>query len=506
MAEKDMDYIIGVDMQDYLHKRDELNGIVRVLGQTTGFLNSRNRKESEELTDIWISPKIEGVGITSFERFDEIIEAGRTEARKHLNKIRALAAKDLPPGSGQKEKALPLQNFKVDEILIKGNESFTRSFVLGKLRVKEGAKTSVKSLERGMDQLYGSSYFETVDYSLEKLDSNFRLIIKLKENTSQQKLKLGINYSDDFNAALLINYTHRNLLFKNSRLSIDAALGDMPRGEINYFVDRGFIPTLGIKLRSNRFRYQSFINLEAVNQRIYQDYSLDLFLQSTIRDAYAIGGGMQIEHIDISQNYQRAGFNDYNQGFINYYGYIDFDSFDDANFPHEGFRLNAQYRIISERVGFETFLEPSSVINLKYEQVVSLSEKLTFIGQLNGVNTIGSSLGLPYQIYLGSMGQGYQNYIQSFVGHRFMELSGRNLLSARADINYEVSKNHFILAKLNYAKLENSFEEIFNSSLLLDGYSLGYAYNSLIGPLEIHFSTSTNHANFYTYVRLGFWF
>jgi len=506
MAEKDMDYIIGVDMQDYLHKREELNGIVHVLEQTTGFLNSRNRKESEELTDIWISPKIKDVGLTSFESFDEIIEAGRTEARKHLSSIRALAAKDLPKTGGPKEKALPLQNFKVDEILINGNKSFTRSFVLGKLRVKEGTKTSVKSLERGMDRLYGSSYFETVDYSIEKLDSNFRLIIKLKENTSQQKLKLGINYSDDFNAALLVNYTHRNLLFKNSRLSIDAALGDMPRGEINYFVDRGFIPTLGIKLRSNRFRYQSYLNLEAVNQRIYQDYSLDLFLQSTIRDAYAIGGGMQIEHIDITQNFQRDGFSDYNQGFINYYGYIDFDSFDDANFPQKGFRLNAQYRIMSARTGFETFLEPTSVINLRYEQVVSLSKNLTFIGQLNGVNTIGPSLALPYQIYLGSMGQSYQNYIQSFVGHRFMELSGRNLLSARADINYEISKNHFILAKLNYAKLENSFEDIFNSSLLLDGYSLGYAYNSLIGPLELHVSTSTNHANFYAYVRLGFWF
>jgi NTE family protein len=146
------------------------------------------------------------------------------------------------------------------------------------------------------------------------------------------------------------------------------------------------------------------------------------------------------------------------------------------------------------------------VINLKYEQVIPLSSKLTFIGQVNGINTIGPGLDLPFQIYLGSMGQTYANYIESFVGHRFMELTGRNLLSARVDINYEIVKNHFLLGKVNYAKLENSFEEIFSSQQLLDGYSIGYAYNSLIGPLEVHFSTSTNHANYYTYVRLGFWF
>ena len=506
MAEKNMDYIIGIDVQDYLQEREDLNTIINVMQQTTSFLNARNRSENEALTDIWISPKVKGANITSFDRFDEMVKAGRAEATKHLSSIKALAKLDLPKGTNQKTNALPLQQFKVDEILLKGNENFTRAFVLSKLRVKEGEITGVKQLEKGLDQLYGSTYFETVDYSVVKLDSNFRLIIKLKENTSQQKLKAGINYSDDYNASLLINYTHRNLLFKNSRLSVDLALGDMPRGEINYFVDRGFIPTLGVKIRSHRFRYQRFINLEAVNQRIYQDYSLDLFLQSTIRDAYAIGGGVQIENIDISQDYERADFQDFNKGFINYYGYIDFDSFDDANFPHTGFRLKAQYRIIAERIGFETFLEPSSVINLKYEQVVPLSDKLTFIGQINGINTIGPGLDLPFQIYLGSMGQSYLNYVESFVGHRFMELSGRNLISARADINYEIAKNHFILGKINYAKLENSFEEIFNSNLILDGYSIGYAYNSLIGPLEIHFSTSTNHTNFYSYVRLGFWF
>jgi NTE family protein len=501
-----MDYIIGIDLQNYLRERDDLNSIIRVLEQTTGFLNSLNQSDSKQLTDILISPGIDGIDITSFDKFDQIVESGRIEARKHLSRLKELAQRDQPKNKAQKEQALPFKELLISSIKIIGNESFTPAFVLGKLRVKEGQITKVKKIERGLDRLYGSTYFETVDYSIEKADSSYHLIITLKENTSQQKLKAGINYSDDYRTSLLINYTHRGLLFKNSRLSIDLALGDMPRGEISYFVDRGFIPTLGIKLSSQRFRYQRFVNLEAVNQRIFQDYSLDLFIQSTLRDAYAIGGGVQIENVDISQDYKRADFTDINKGFINYYAYLDFDSFDDANFPHSGFRLNAQYRIIAERIGFETFLAPSSVINLKYEQVIPLSSKLTFIGQVNGINTIGPGLDLPFQIYLGSMGQTYANYIESFVGHRFMELTGRNLLSARVDINYEIVKNHFLLGKVNYAKLENSFEEIFSSQQLLDGYSIGYAYNSLIGPLEVHFSTSTNHANYYTYVRLGFWF
>lgn len=505
MAEKDLDYIIGVDMQDYLNDREELNSVVRVLEQTTGFLNAQNREASEALTDIWITPKIPWAGITTFESFQEIVDAGEAEAREHFEELLALARKDRP-AQMLTEKAVPEKEFFVKEIQVNGLESLTPEFVKGKLRVREGRSCEVEKLERGLDQLYGTSYFTNVDYTIVPADTGYILNINLKEKGYYQQLNAGINYSDDFNAALLLNYTNRKLLFKNSRLSVDLALGDMPRGEISYFVDRGFIPTLGIKLRSYRFRYSDFENRVAVNEKIYQDYSLDLFLQSTWRDAYAIGGGVQIEDVRINRNFDLSSDADFQKGFINYYGFIDFDSFDDTDFPSEGIQLNARYRIIAEREGFEVFREPSSILDINFKQAVGLGSKWSMTFQMYGATTIGPALDEPYQVHLGSQGQSYINYIQPFIGYRFMELIGSSSLTVRSDFRYEPYKNHFFQLKINYGRIESSFEDLFQSDILLDGYSIGYSYRSLIGPLEVNLAGSTNHPDLYAYVRLGFWF
>ncbi len=506
MAQKDLDYIIGVDMQDYLNDRKELNSVVRVLEQTSGFLNAQNRKESEALTDIWITPKIPWAGITTFGRFREIVDAGEAEARKHFDDLKRLAQKDKQ-AEKPIAKATPKQEILVQSIQVNGLRSLTSNFVKGKLRVREGRPCSVKKLERGLDQLYGTKYFDNIDYTLSPAaDSGYVLNINLREKDYYQQLNAGINYSDDFNAALLVNYTNRNLLFKNSRLSVDLALGDMPRGEISYFVDRGYIPTLGLKLRSYRFRYNNFENRMATNENIYQDYSLDLFLQSTWRDAYAIGGGVQLEDIGINQNFDLGVPTEFQKGFINYYGFIDFDSFDDAEFPRKGIQLSARYRIISEREGLETFLEPSSVLDILYKQAISFGPKWGMTFQMFGASTIGPGLDDPYRIYLGSMGQSYINYIQPFIGYQLMELSGNNALTLRADFRYEAFKNHYFKFKMNYGRLEARFEDLINSDILLDGYSIGYSYQSIIGPLELNLMASTNHPDIFAYVRLGFWF
>lgn len=507
VAEKGMDFIIGIDMQDYLHEKSELRSVVQVLEQTSTFVNAQYKDLAPALTDIYISPKIPGAGVTTFDLFDSIVSAGEREARKHWDALVALAQRDASKSPlPENLRALPLSQFYVDSIIVNGNQKHSERYILGKLDVRAKSIVENESLLEAMERLYGTRYFETVDYSLSPTDTGYVLVIKVRENPSISSFSAGINYSDDFGAAALLNYTHRNLFFKSSRFSIDAALGEMPRAELNYFVDRGFIPTLGLKLRTDRFQYRTFLDLEPVNQRTYQDYSLDFFIQSTLKDAYAIGGGVQLESIDISQDFNAAGFEELSQGFINYYGFLDFDSFDDANFPTSGVQLRAQYRLIAERQGFESFQEPSSVIDLSYRQAFSVGPRLQVIGAFYGASTIGPNLSAPYQIYLGSMGQSYINYIRPFIGYRLMELFGRNAVYLRTDLNFEFLRSHFVSLKANVGKLEPTFGGLVDSDILLDGYAIGYTYNSLLGPLEFNLATSTNHDRYYAYVRLGFWF
>lgn len=511
LKQRGIDYIIGVDVQDFLYTKKDLTSVVRILEQTSSFIKANEYVRQLDSIDLLIKPQIPEAGLTTFELFDTIVARGEAAARLQISRLRQLARKDGARDLSQsvlKPDALPMEQFKVSKISITGNENSSRSFILGKLRISEGDVAEVDKLENGLDRLYGSKYFENVDYTLEPENGGYHLKVRVKEKPSLAQFRLGIHYDDDYKTALLVNYTQRNLLFKNSRFSIDVAVGDNPRLNVDYFVDRGLLPTLGFKFRSNRFRTRLYDEeRNPINQLTYLDYSVDFFLQSTFKDAYAIGGGVQLEGIAVTQDLSILDQDNLNSDYINYYGFLDFDSFNNANFPTRGFKFSAMARIIARHEDLNRFFEPSSVIDATYSQVIGISDKVRLIATVYGGSIIGADLEYPYNIFFGSLGQNYVNYIKPFVGYRFMELQGRSGAYLRADLHYQFIKNHYIIGRGNVGKLEGaSFGELFGSDILLDGYSLGYSFNSPIGPLELNLTGSTNHSDIYTYISLGFWF
>ncbi len=504
---KGMDYIIGVDVQDVLYKKEDLNSVVRILEQTSSFIKANEYLKQLDSIDLVISPNIPEAGLTTFDLFDTIVARGERAARLHMAQLKLLAKKQKSR-KRKKVNALPLERFFANKIKIQGNENSSRSFILGKLRIDEKEWVEIAKLENGLDRLYGSKYFENVDYTLTPLDSGYLITLRVREKKSLSQFRIGLHYDSDYKSGLLINYTQRNLLFQNSRLSFDLAVGDNPRINLDYFVDRGLLPTLGFKFRSNRFETRLYNDSrKPINELTYLDYSIDFFLQSTFKDAYAIGGGVQLEGVDISQNLSVLEEDNLNSDYINYYGFIDFDSFNKTNFPSRGFKFSAMARIIAPQENLSSFYVPSSVVDATYSQVIPVSSSLNIIATVFGGSVIGKDVEYPYNIFFGSMGRNYINYIKPFVGYRYMELQGRSGAYFKLDVNYQFLRNHYLIAKGNVGKLEEtSFGELFGTDILLDGYSLGYSYDSPLGPLEFHLSGSTNHRDIYTYLSLGFWF
>lgn len=506
---KGMEYIIGVDVQDFLYTKEELTSVVRILEQTSSFIKANEYVKQLDSIDLLITPRIPEAGLTTFELFDTIVSRGEQAARLHIDQFRLLAEKQKSRKKNTKIiDALPLESFYAKKISIRGNENSSRSFILGKLRIDEKELVEISKLENGLDRLYGSKYFENVDYTFSPLDTGYHLILRVREKKSLSQFRLGLHYDDDYKTALLVNFTQRNLLFPNSRLSIDLAVGDNPRVNLDYFVDRGLLPTLGFKFRSNRFETRLYDDSRnAINELTYLDYSIDFFLQSTFKDAYAIGGGVQLEGVDLSQNLSVLEEDNLKSDYINYYGFIDFDSFNQSNFPTRGFKFSAMARIIAPQENLSAFFVPSSVVDVTYSQVIPVNSKVNLLATVFGGSIIGKDIEYPYNIFFGSMGRNYINYIKPFVGYRYMELQGRSGAYFRLDLNYQFLKNHYFIARGNIGKLEKtSFGELFGTDILLDGYSVGYSFDSPIGPLEINLSGSTNHSDIYSYISLGFWF
>ena len=504
---KGMDVLIGSDVQTILYTREDLNSVLRIMEQLSSFVNAENYRSDTAKADFLVRTEVPGAGISSFELMDSIIRQGYRAAEKYRPRIKELARLKGLSAATSKPMQTSSDTILIGKIVLPKSDLSSHNYLKSKLGIEEGSRVSLEDIKRGIDRIWGSQLFRTVDYSLLPIDSNsYSLNLRLDELNYLTHIRLGIHYDDDFQTAVLLNYTHRNLLLKNSKLSLDAAVGVNPRFWASYTFDREFIPTVRLSFRSHRFKSKIYVNQDLADEKVYLDFSGEFAVESAIYNRFLLSAGLQLENIDINNTRSSGLSAESNNNYLNYFGTLKLDLLDKAIFPTTGVLFNGSYRVITKPETYTLDLELSSVLDLRYRQAIPLKRNHTL--EVKGVlmNTLGPDLDYAYNQFLGGLGENYINYMVPFVGYRFQELVGRNTIIAGMDYNWQFLRNHYLIGKANFATIEATFDKLFNSDVLLDGYGLSYAYLSPLGPLQLTVMGSTNHANIYTYVNLGFWF
>lgn len=504
LKEKGMDIVIASDAQASLHTRENLTDMISILEQVGSYPNMEYFSEQLKDADLIIHPPLEPFNIVSYEYTDSIIRLGEEETRKYSAQLEKWGSAEPLP---ERHILTPSEKVLIRDVQIFGTINTTDRFILSNLNVDQDDSTDTKEIRAGMERLYGSRFYEQVDYRFIPTDSTGVVLkINVVETKENQQIRLGVHYDDDYKMGVLLNLTVRNALMKNSKFSFDVVLGENPRGELSYIFERGFIPALGFRADFHQFDTRVYQEGQPVSEFTYTDFSSELFLHSTLWDLYTIGGGVRLENIDISEPILRSEIEESNNTYLNYFAFVDFDSFNRTYKPTSGIRLFGEFKIISEQTSFESYLEPVSILHLQYDQTYDFGEKWGGRTRILGATTIGPDAPFPYSIFLGGMGENYTQHIFPFVGYRYMELFGRNALTLRADVWYEAFEDHFFTLHANVGKLEATIDDLYSSDVLLDGYGISYGYNSALGPLEIFLMKSTNHSDLLAYVRLGFWF
>lgn len=504
LREKGMDIVIASDAQSGLYKREQLTNLISILEQVGSFPNYDYYTLQLEDADIIIHPEIDEYTIVDYDASEIIIARGESEARRHEEELVRIGSNNPLP-----TRSAPLNHRRtyIDQIVVHGANLTSDLFVKSTLGIDELDSTSTKDLIAGMERLYGSRFYRQVDYRLLSNPSGTKdlhvYVVESKDNT---QARLGIHYDDDFNIGVLLNLTVRNALLKNSKFSMDLVLSTNPRGEVSYMFERGFIPALGFKSDFHQFDSRIYQNGNPITEYTYTNFGTEVFIHSTLWDLYTVGGGVRLENMDISEPIARSQIEELNNNYLNYFAFLDFDSFNRTYKPQNGFRLNAKFQLISEQLDYKTYAEPISIFHFQYDHAIGLGSKMGLQTRVLGAATIGPDAPFPYSIFLGGMGENYTQHIFPFIGYRYMELIGRNAVALRADLWYEAFPNHYFTAMANFGKLEATIDDLYNSSVILDGYGISYGYDSPLGPLEVFLMKSSNHSNFYTYVRLGFWF
>ncbi|CAL2090982.1 NTE family protein [Tenacibaculum sp. 190524A02b] len=519
MKTKNVDLIIGVNVQGQLLKRDELSSVASLLLQIINFQMYKKADEHIKLLDISLKPDIIEYSVISFDKKKEILQEGIKVAKPYKAVFDSIAKLQT------RKKRRPKLNIKphkllVDRIIIKGNKNYTDNYVLGKLQLEEGDSVSYKDISKKISSLTATKNFERIDYHFESSFKGKKLVLKVKEDNIKSFLRFGLHYDLLYKSAVLVNYSHKKLLKQNDEFTFDVGIGDRIRYNLNYFIDNGIIPSYGFSSNYNSFTsnflYDDVVN--KINIR-YLDFTNAFYVQTTMDKKFAFGLGIENKRIKITSdtflvNNEDTVFD--NSNYVNAYSFLKLDTYDKNMFPTSGFYAD---------IGFKWFVWSDR--NERFNEFPSGSDRFTQFSQLSGTigfaktffdkltfqytsdagYTLGNVSSEVFDFRLGGYNKNYANSFYAFYGYDTATLNNQSFLRSEFNFRYRVFDKHYANFIANYARVENDIflnGELFKNTK--SGYAIGYGIETFLGPIEIKYTWSPDHKENFWLFNLGFWF
>lgn len=512
------DVIIGIDVQDDLKTKKDLQDATRILVQISNMQVKDKTKYNIDYTDIYIQPDIDGYNVISFDKGKEIIKKGEEIGQSFWESFIQLSS-DYQKSVLKNQKKLN-DTIQINNININNLDNYTRSYVIGKLRFKSNTTITFQDLNRGIENLNATENFSTIQFQLKKCEDSSKedLFLTLKENPQKSYMKFGIHYDNLMKSGILFNYTRKNALFKNDVLSFDAILGDYPRYVFDYYIDNGFYWSFGVKsryLKWNRNINTGFETgftlannpLDNINVN-YSDLTNQVYFQTFFLQKIISGVGLELKHLNINSPTLGAMGSIDNSDYLSLFGYMKYDSFDSKNFPKSGFLFDGFYQQIINQVSPFDVLGKTSFVRGRISYVKTVLQKFS----LNLNSEMGFSFGETQtpalNFALGGYGFYEFNNFRPFIGYDFVSLIGNSYIMGGATLNYEFLKNHHANFTANYANVGNNIflDASWFSLPQFSGYGIGYGFDSILGPIEFKHSWSPETKRHYNWFSIGYSF
>ncbi|MFB9051801.1 patatin-like phospholipase family protein [Formosa undariae] len=523
MRAKGVDIIIGVDVQDGLSKSTDLQSATEILYQIQNYKTLSDMAKKIEDTDIYITPNIENFNVISFDEGATIIKNGELAAVREIEQLEDVASKQYVKRKEQ-HYAKQLDSISINDIEIIGNDRYTRSYIQGKLKLKNDTRVSYIDFSRGVNNLIATDNFESFTYDLipSKNKTGYDLMAYVKENPRKTALKLAIHYDDLYKSAALVNVTRKRLFTKNDVASLDLILGDNLRYNFEYYIDKGFYWSIGVKSRYNQFNKNVSSVLYLENARDLglnkidvelQDFTNQFYVQTQFFNDMTLSLGAELKDLKIESETISNSPDNSNQVFedsnyFSFYGKLNYDSYDNKYFPTEGFYFNGDFHLYLYSSAYNDNFTEFSIAKADLGYAFKISNKLSARITNEGGFRIGENESPFLDFALGGYGENFINNIKSFYGYDLLSISGDSFVKCMFKVDYEFARKHHVFGAANYANIGDGIFESIDWLALPDysGYALGYGWDTFMGPIELTYSYSPEIKTSNWYFNVGFWF
>jgi len=510
------DIIIGVDVGAGMKTGEDLNKFSAVIDQLTTMLGSTKFESNRKDCDVYIKPDISEFTTADFTYSAAIKmiargeQAGNRESEELKNLEGQFEGMDFPARSGYVGIESPKDKM-VTKFKINGSR-LEDEVILGMMGVSQETDMmcNIDQVEVGLDRLQASMRFSKVQYKLtnDGEDDEYTLTLDLEEN-SKNFINFGAHYNSQDNVSLLFNGTFNTLVLRNSRVSFDVKLSEIPAVDLRYNLNRGSLPGLGIKYGFHRRQMINYDNDTRVGDAYISKNYLEINTNSVVNDYFTVGLGARYESFNVNDIVGAFPLQEDNYKYLLYRFFFEIDTKDKAYYPTRGVKYYSHTDLITDN-GYDLNGEvPSIVTYLGMNQSISLNNYYTLSPSMHVQVQYVTSNPPPvfYSSYVGGVNQ--PNDIVSqipFWGLQWGEFKANNMVAFGLENRFQFADKHYAYLNGNVFSHVETLDAFDTNNLEYKvGVALGYSYNSLVGPIEIFFSIA-NSGKLRNHINIGYYF
>ncbi len=560
--------IIGGYTGFRLLREEELNNAFKLFYQTQSYYSAADAQKQIDQCEIFVdnSPYLGNLSAADFGSAAEIIAAGEAAARTLIPELLLVAQRQKEEGGPDYRKPVIKkfsQSIYLHCIRIEGASDDNLTLIAGKVGLKEGYPYQLSDLNEAIERLFGTRFFEKVNYSLEGDSANTTLVIRVYEG-KKGSLKSALHYDSEQSSGIILNLTYRNLL-PSSRLVATLDFSQRPKVNLHWYQ---FGRRKQKDWLSMRYIYeqqaQNLYYEGRLNQNLYSEYHKGAIgLNSSLNTASAIGIEVDyqfsvfrpdIDPRDLSESIDLGLINIRmrNLGF-NFRWWR--NTFNQVLFPTRGHSSFFEFRIAGEQnfslnLFSKDSLIPNNEINFKFSEsnqfrfhadhtarwsklnskltwITRVGAGLTFSARIDTINPFETSrLNLLENFYLGGSDWRLRSNTIPFTGLRRNEAFIRQYILAGFGVQWQFAKSALLIPSVNlgflgydfgeFAKSLSTFEVnrnnvqdqnaliISTGSEFLIGYGLTLGFKTLVGPILLNISTVNDFSVLRSHLQIGF--
>ncbi len=498
------DFVIGIDVGTGLHNKENLKSIIQIMEQSIGLYGAENNRIERNKTDLLIIPPVKDFSITDFERADSLIAIGERAARLKIEEIKILSKRlGLKPPV---EKYCPSKRIKIVDIKYNGLNKVSKNLIIGKMPLREGRTYTLERIDRAITQLYGTRYFQSINYKLYEEDNGFILFIDVNEKRLNL-FRAGFHYDSDMNASILLNTTFRNVVVEGSKVTIDFELGENKTFHYSEFIHTGLRPGFGFKidLLYDEFDY-TFRNPEGVKQAQFgiEDSSIIFFFDTIFSDNFLVGTSLQFlrnELIGEIIPVEWGNLDDTNW-WMRSAVYAKIDKRNKSHYPTKGLYAYCEYKWFNCLSDIEYYDKYFARFYFSAEKIFPINKSVAFaVGGFAG-STNSTQLQGQDTFYLG----GYvdKDNGRPFTGYFFGEVLAEETYILRGRVQVEPWRNIFLIARWDSGRVIRDLLEFGADDFWTHGYGISFAYKTPIGPIEYTIMANDRDDDTRSYINIGY--